>query len=79
MDLCLLNFPKKSQKLRRYRGIWLLIYPPARRLVIRGSKPMMTGTGNQHSFDLSVFIAQSGNKSLRLVVMYDRVLVAVND
>ena len=70
---------KKPQEHRRYDGIWLLVYTPARKIIIGQGKPVMTGAGNQHSFDFCVFIAQRGNKSLRLVVMYDRVLVAVYD
>ena len=70
---------KKPEEHRRYSGIWILVYAPARRIVICQRKPVMTGSGNQHSFDLSVFIAQCGNKPLRLVVVDYRVLVAVYD
>lgn len=70
---------KKPQEHRRYGGIWLLVYAPARRIVIGQGEPVMTGSGNQHSSDFSVFSAQRGNKALRLVVMYYRVLVAVYD
>jgi hypothetical protein len=42
---------KKPQQHRRYGGIWLFVYAPARRIVIRQGKPVMTGSGYQHIFD----------------------------
>ena len=74
-----LNCPKKAQKLGSYRGIGLLIYSPARGIVFRPCKPMMTGTLDTQGFGLGVFVAQRGKESLRLVVMDDRVFIAVND
>jgi hypothetical protein len=42
---------KKPQEHRRYGGIWLFVYAPPRRIVIRQGKPVMTGSGYQHIFD----------------------------
>ncbi len=69
---------EKPQEHRRYGGIWLFVYAPARRIVIGQGKPVMTGSGNHHIFDLSALIAERGNKPLRLVVMNYRILIAVD-
>jgi hypothetical protein len=42
---------KKSQEHRCYGGIGLFVYAPARRIVLRQGKPVMTGSGYQHIFD----------------------------
>ena len=74
-----LNLAEKSQKPSCDRRIRLLIDVPARRIVIRPGKPMMAGALYQQGFRLRALVAQRVKKSLRLVVMNDSVLVAVND
>jgi hypothetical protein len=42
---------EKLQEHRRYGGIGLFVYAPARRIVLCQGKPMMAGSGDQHIFD----------------------------
>ena len=39
----------------------------------------MAGAGDQHTFDSGFLLAQRGEKSLRLIVMYDGVFVTVDN